>query len=281
VTQAKLAAADLGKVFHGRKGSEVVALDGISLTIDDQELVSIVGASGCGKSTLLKIIAGLEEPTYGDLLLDGHPIEGPGRDRGMVFQEYTLYPWLTVKKNVEFGLTGMSRRERSDVARQFLSLVGLSKFEDHFPGELSGGMQQRVAIARALAYKPSVLLMDEPFGALDAQTRGLMQDLLLQIWQEEALTVLFVTHDVDEAVYISDRVYVLSARPGRVKEIVEIGLPRPREYSIQLTSEFLELKHHVRDLIHHEAVVNTGFADVLIDEIHPNEPRPEQATHVR
>ena len=232
----KVEAVDLGKVFHGRRGAEVVALDGISLQIHDREMVSIVGASGCGKSTLLKIIAGLEAPTSGELLLDSHPIEGPGRDRGMVFQEYTLFPWLTVVKNVEFGLTGVSKRERRDIARQFLEVVGLSKFEAHYPGELSGGMQQRVAIARALAYKPTVLLMDEPFGALDAQTRGLMQDLLLKIWADESLTVLFVTHDVDEAVYLSDRLYVLSARPGRVKEIVEIGLPRPREYSLQLTS---------------------------------------------
>jgi ABC-type nitrate/sulfonate/bicarbonate transport system ATPase subunit len=274
MSAAKVEAIELGKVFRGRKGAEVVALDGISLQIHEHELISIVGASGCGKSTLLKIIAGLEEPTAGGLLLDGHPIEGPGRDRGMVFQEYTLYPWLTVKRNVEFGLTGMSRRERADVARQFLDVVGLAKFEDHYPGELSGGMQQRVAIARALAYKPSVLLMDEPFGALDAQTRGLMQDLLLKIWQEESLTVMFVTHDVDEAVYLSDRLYVLSARPGRVKEVVEIGLPRPREYSVQLTSEFLELKHHVRDLIHREAVVNTGFAEILTDEHGVNEPDP-------
>jgi NitT/TauT family transport system ATP-binding protein len=274
MSAAKVEAIELGKVFRGRKGAEVVALDGISLQIHEHELISIVGASGCGKSTLLKIIAGLEEPTAGGLLLDGHPIEGPGRDRGMVFQEYTLYPWLTVKRNVEFGLTGMSRRERADVARQFLDVVGLAKFEDHYPGELSGGMQQRVAIARALAYKPSVLLMDEPFGALDAQTRGLMQDLLLKIWQEESLTVMFVTHDVDEAVYLSDRLYVLSARPGRVKEVVEIGLPRPREYSAQLTSDFLELKHHVRDLIHREAVVNTGFAEILTDEHDVNEPGP-------
>jgi NitT/TauT family transport system ATP-binding protein len=261
--QTKLEANELGKVFHGRRGAEIVALDGIALQVYEHELVSIVGASGCGKSTLLKTIAGLEEPTTGELLLDGHPIGGPGRDRGMVFQEYTLYPWLTVKKNVEFGLSGMSRSERAKVARQFLQVVGLEKFEEHYPGELSGGMQQRVAIARALAYKPSVLLMDEPFGALDAQTRGLMQDLLLQIWEEESLTVIFVTHDVDEAVYLSDRLYVLSARPGRVKEIVEIDLPRPRDYSVQLTSEFLDLKLHVRDLIHREAVVNTGFAEIL------------------
>ena len=259
----KVEAVDLCKVFYGRRGADVVALDGISLQIHDREMVSIVGASGCGKSTLLKVIAGLEAPTAGELLLDGHPIEGPGRDRGMVFQEYTLYPWLTVRKNVEFGLTGHSKQERRNIARQFLEVVGLSKFEANYPGELSGGMQQRVAIARALAYKPTILLMDEPFGALDAQTRSLMQDLLLKIWSEESLTVLFVTHDVDEAVYLSDRLYVLSARPGRVKEVVDIGLSRPREYSVQLTSEFLELKHHVRDLIHREALVNTGFADVL------------------
>jgi NitT/TauT family transport system ATP-binding protein len=264
--QPKVEAVSLSKVFYGRRGADVVALDGVSLQIHDREMVSIVGASGCGKSTLLKIIAGLEAPTAGELLLDGRPIEGPGRDRGMVFQEYTLFPWLTVRKNVEFGLTDHSKQERREIARQFLEVVGLSKFEANYPGELSGGMQQRVAIARALAYKPTVLLMDEPFGALDAQTRSLMQDLLLKIWTEESLTVLFVTHDVDEAVYLSDRLYVLSARPGRVKEIVDIALPRPREYGIQLTNDFLELKHHVRDLIHREALVNTGFAEVLADD---------------
>jgi NitT/TauT family transport system ATP-binding protein len=279
MTRPKVLAAGVGKVFRGRRGAEVVALDGISLQIDEHELVSIVGASGCGKSTLLKIIAGLEEPTAGELLLDGHPIEGPGRDRGMVFQEYTLFPWLTVRKNVEFGLTSLSRAERRDIARQFLEVVGLLRFEDNYPGELSGGMQQRVAIARALAYKPSVLLMDEPFGALDAQTRALMQDLLLKIWAEESLTVMFVTHDVDEAVYLSDRLYVLSTRPGRVKEVVTIGLPRPREYSVQLTGEFLELKHHVRELIHREALVNTGFADVL--GAADAAERPEWSGHVR
>jgi ABC-type nitrate/sulfonate/bicarbonate transport system ATPase subunit len=278
----KVEAVDLSKVFYGRHGADVVALDGISLQIHDRELVSIVGASGCGKSTLLKVIAGLEAPTAGELLLDGHPIEGPGRDRGMVFQEYTLFPWLTVRKNVEFGLTDHSKHERRDIARQFLEVVGLTKFEANYPGELSGGMQQRVAIARALAYKPTVLLMDEPFGALDAQTRSLMQDLLLKIWTEESLTVLFVTHDVDEAVYLSDRLYVLSARPGRVKEIVDIVLPRPREYSVQLTNDFLELKHHVRDLIHREALINTGFADVLEDDVSGYEAtrRPTSNTHV-
>jgi len=283
MTAPKVEALGVGKTFRGRRGAEVVALDGISLQIHEHELVSIVGASGCGKSTLLKIIAGLEEPTAGELLLDGHPIEGPGRDRGMVFQEYTLYPWLTVRKNVEFGLTDLSRNERRKVARQFLEVVGLLRFEDHYPGELSGGMQQRVAIARALAYKPTVLLMDEPFGALDAQTRALMQDLLLKIWTEESLTVMFVTHDVDEAVYLSDRLYVLSARPGRVKEIVPINLPRPREYSVQLTGDFLELKHHVRDLIHREALVNTGFAEVLVEDLGEDGTRekPEWSGRVR
>jgi ABC-type nitrate/sulfonate/bicarbonate transport system ATPase subunit len=259
----KLQAVDLHKTFQPRRGAAVPALEGISLEVRDHELVSIVGASGCGKSTLLRIIAGLEEPTSGRLLLGGKPILGPGRDRGMVFQEYTLYPWLTVRQNIEFGLRRQSRSAKAEIARQLLALVGLSGFENHYPTELSGGMQQRVAIARAMALKPSVMLMDEPFGALDAQTRGLMQDLLLRIWEEEALTVIFVTHDVDEAVYLSDRLYVLSARPGRVKEVVEIDLPRPREYSIQLTPHFLDLKHHVRELIHREAVVNTGFGDVF------------------
>jgi NitT/TauT family transport system ATP-binding protein len=260
---AKLQAIDLRKVFAGRRGREIVAIEAISLAVADREFVCIVGASGCGKSTLLRLVAGLEEPTAGSLLLDGQEIAGAGRDRGMVFQQYTLFPWLTVRGNVEFGLRDLGRRERLGVARHFLDLVGLRRFEDSYPGELSGGMQQRTAIARALAYKPQILLMDEPFGALDAQTRGLMQDLLLRIWAEEGLTVLFVTHDVDEAVYLSDRIYVLSSHPGRIKEEITVPLARPRRYEQQLTSEFLELKSHVRNLIHHEAAVATEFEGVL------------------
>jgi NitT/TauT family transport system ATP-binding protein len=260
---AKLEAIGLRKVFAGRRGRKIVAIEAISLAVEDREFVCIVGASGCGKSTLLRLVAGLEEPTAGSLLLDGQEIAGAGRDRGMVFQQYTLFPWLTVRGNVEFGLRDLGRRERLGVARHFLDLVGLRRFEDSYPGELSGGMQQRTAIARALAYKPQILLMDEPFGALDAQTRGLMQDLLLRIWAEEGLTVLFVTHDVDEAVYLSDRIYVLSSHPGRIKEEITVPLARPRRYEQQLTSEFLELKGHVRNLIHHEAAVATEFEGVL------------------
>ncbi|MDP9259954.1 MAG: ABC transporter ATP-binding protein [Actinomycetota bacterium] len=260
---AKLEAIGLRKMFAGRRGREIVAIEDISLAVADREFVCIVGASGCGKSTLLRLVAGLEEPTAGSLLLDGQEIAGAGRDRGMVFQQYTLFPWLTVRRNVEFGLRDLGRRERLGVARHFLDLVGLRRFEDSYPGELSGGMQQRTAIARALAYKPEILLMDEPFGALDAQTRGLMQDLLLRIWAEEGLTVLFVTHDVDEAVYLSDRIYVLSSHPGRIKEEITVPLVRPRRYEQQLTSEFLELKSHVRNLIHHEAAVATEFEGVL------------------
>ena len=260
---AKLEAIGLRKVFAGRRGRKIVAIEAISLAVADREFVCIVGASGCGKSTLLRLVAGLEEPTAGSLLLDGQEIAGAGRDRGMVFQQYTLFPWLTVRGNVEFGLRDLGRRERLGVARHFLDLVGLRRFEDSYPGELSGGMQQRTAIARALAYKPQILLMDEPFGALDAQTRGLMQDLLLRIWAEEGLTVLFVTHDVDEAVYLSDRIYVLSSHPGRIKEEITVPLVRPRRYEQQLTSEFLELKSHVRNLIHHEGTVATEFEGVL------------------
>jgi NitT/TauT family transport system ATP-binding protein len=260
---AKLQAIGLRKVFAGRRGREIVAIEDIALAVADREFVCIVGASGCGKSTLLRLVAGLEEPTAGSLLLDGQDIAGAGRDRGMVFQQYTLFPMLTLRGNVEFGLRDVGRRERLGVARHFLDLVGLRRFEDSYPGELSGGMQQRTAIARALAYKPEILLMDEPFGALDAQTRGLMQDLLLRIWTEEGLTVLFVTHDVDEAVYLSDRIYVLSSHPGRIKEEITVPLVRPRRYEQQLTSEFLELKSHVRNLIHHEAAVATEFEGVL------------------
>jgi NitT/TauT family transport system ATP-binding protein len=261
--QPKLAVRDVRKVFAGRGGREVVAIDGISLDVRARELVTIVGASGCGKSTLLRLVAGLEEPTAGELLLDGRAIEGPGRDRGMVFQQYTLFPWLTVRRNVEFGLRGLGRRERGETASRFLDLVGLRRFADSFPGELSGGMQQRVAIARALAYTPSILLMDEPFGALDAQTRSLMQDLLLRIWAEQHLTVLFVTHDVDEAIYLADRVYVLSSHPGRLKEVVAVPLSRPRAYEQQLGADFIELKRHLRELIHREVVLETGFEEML------------------
>ena len=181
----------------------------------------------------------------------------------MVFQQYTLYPWLTALENVEFGLSHLPKRERADVSRRFLDVVGLADFASSYPLQLSGGMQQRVAIARALALRPSILLMDEPFGALDAQTRSLMQELLLSIWERDRLSVLFVTHDIDEAIFLSDRICVMSTKPGRIRELIEVPLPRPRDFSQQMTSDFLEMKRYVRGLIHDEAARNTGFASVL------------------
>ena len=258
----RLVLRDVEKSFETRSGP-LQALQNINLALGDGEFVSVVGASGCGKSTLLRIIAGLEQASAGELILDGAPLLGPGKDRGMVFQQYTLYPWLSALDNIEFGLRHLPRRQRSTVARRFLDVVGLIDFADSYPSQLSGGMQQRVAIARALALEPSILLMDEPFGALDAQTRGLMQELLLSIWERDRLSVLFVTHDIDEAIFLADRICVLATKPGRVREVIDVPLQRPRSFAQQMESEFLALKQHVRSLIHDEAARNTGFAPVL------------------
>ncbi len=259
---ARLVLIGVEKTFQSRRGT-VQALHDINLTLDDGEFVSVVGASGCGKSTLLRIVAGLEPASAGELSLDHEPLRGPGRDRGMVFQQYTLYPWLSALENVEFGLSHLPKRQRADVARRFLDVVGLSDFAASYPLQLSGGMQQRVAIARALALRPSILLMDEPFGALDAQTRSLMQELLLSIWERDRLSVLFVTHDIDEAIFLADRICVMSTKPGRVRELIDVPLPRPRDFSQQMGTDFLQLKQHVRGLIHDEAARNTGFASVV------------------
>lgn len=212
------------------EGKEMLTLKDIDLDIEENEFVCFIGPSGCGKTTLLRIIAGLEEATRGAVYLDGMPIGGPGPERGMVFQEYSLFPWRTVMDNIVFGLElrGVPEAERLDQGRQYLKMVGLERFECRYPHELSGGMKQRVAIARALVNHPRALLMDEPFGALDAQTRNTMQSELLRIWQEEKQTVVFVTHSVDEAIYLADRIVIMSARPGRIKDIIDIDLPRPR-----------------------------------------------------
>ena len=243
-------------LFRSPGRPAVEALAPIDLSVAENEFVSIVGTSGCGKSTLLGIVAGLVEPSAGRVLVDGRPIAGPGRDRGVVFQQYTLLPWLTARRNIEFALRGerMSAAERRRVADEHLELVGLGAFADALPRNLSGGMKQRVAIARALCYRPRILLMDEPFGALDAQTRMLMQELLMRIWETHRLTVLFVTHDVEEAVTISDRVLVMSNRPGRVKEEVPVELPRPRTLDLQETPGFLRLRHRILASIREEAV---------------------------
>ena len=246
---------DLRKTFPAKK-EPVEALGGVSMALRENEFVTLVGTSGCGKSTLLSIVAGLIEQTSGQVLVDGHPVTGPGRDRGVVFQTYTLFPWLNARQNVEFALQGekMNRAERRDVALEHLAMVGLVARADAYPYELSGGMKQRVAIARALCYRPRILLMDEPFGALDAQTRLLMQELLTRIWESHRLTVLFVTHDVDEAVYISDRVVVMTNRPGTIKEEVPVDLPRPRAFELQATPEFLDLRSRVLSSIREETL---------------------------
>ncbi len=245
----KLTIRDLSKTFATEKGEQVAALGGINLSVEDEEFVCILGPSGCGKTTLLRIIAGLESPTSGSIQLDGQVLTGPSPRMAMIFQEYSLFPWRTVLENVAFGLEvqGKEREDRIGIARRYLDLVGLAPFEKNFPYELSGGMRQRVAVARALAIEPGVLLMDEPFGALDAQTRNLMQLELQEIWRKTRKTILFVTHSVDEAVFLADRIVVLTERPGRVREIVSVKkCPIPRD---RTCSDFVEIRRHVLDLI--------------------------------
>ena len=243
----------LEKVFTTGEGARVVALDRVSFQAYRREFLCVIGPSGCGKSTLARLVAGLEPCSGGRILLDGKPVDGPGPDRGMVFQGYTLFPWLTVLKNVMFGLEvsqGMSSNGAEQEARQWLDLVGLAKFAASYPHELSGGMKQRVAIARALANRPRILLMDEPFGALDAQTRAQMQSYLLQIWREVEITIVFITHDLDEAVYLADRILILDAHPGRVRELMEVAVPRPRHPTQFLTPTFAAARRHLEELIH-------------------------------
>jgi NitT/TauT family transport system ATP-binding protein len=246
-----LAVQDLRKVF-GRAGHQHVVFEEVSLEIRRREFVCIIGSSGCGKSTFIRIVAGLDEATGGQILLDGKPVSGPGPDRGMVFQGYTLFPWRTVKQNVMFGLEmqGKSSAEAETTAREWLEMVGLNSFEDAYPHELSGGMKQRVAIARALANEPRILIMDEPFGALDALTRAKMQAYLLQIWKKVDVTILFITHDLEEAVYLSDRILVLGGSPGGIREFIENPVPRPRTPQQFLIPEFLAVKQRLDELIH-------------------------------
>jgi NitT/TauT family transport system ATP-binding protein len=251
----------LSRTFESEAG-RVVALDRISFRAYRRELVCLIGASGCGKSTLIRIVAGLDTPTSGHVLLDGHEVRGPSRDRGMVFQGYTLFPWRTVLENVMFGMVmgGRPRREAESNAREWIDLVGLSRFAAAYPHQLSGGMKQRVAIARALANHPRVLLMDEPFGALDAQTRAQMQSYLLQIWKQVDITILFVTHDLEEAIYLADRIVVLGSHPGRILDVVEVPVPRPREAGQTLSAPFLATKRHLESLIHGQ---RSATVDVL------------------
>ncbi|KWI45280.1 ABC transporter [Burkholderia pseudomultivorans] len=245
----------VGKRFATPQG-ECVALDDISFRTHRREFVCVIGPSGCGKSTLIRILAGLDAQTSGEVLLDGKPVQGPGADRGMVFQGYTLFPWLTVKKNVMFGLrmNGSSSGEAEREALQWLDLVGLARFADVYPHQLSGGMKQRVAIARALANRPRILLMDEPFGALDAQTRARMQTHLLDIWRNIDVTILFITHDLDEAIFLADRILVLKANPGAVQELIEVPVPRPRDYSQVNSPAFIATKARLEALIHPKEV---------------------------
>ncbi len=243
-------------------GTPTVALQATDLSVAENDFVTILGPSGCGKSTLLRIVAGLDRPTSGEVLLDGRRIAGPGADRGMVFQSYTLFPWLTVRDNVCFGLRerGLPRAQQLEIAQDYLRKVGLNGFEHHYPKQLSGGMQQRTAIARALANGPRMLLMDEPFGALDHQTRELMQELLLGIWEAERKTVLFVTHDIDEAVFMGSRVVVMSARPGRIKLDREVPLAHPRHYSVKTTAQFVELKAELTEQVRTEVLAAQAAA---------------------
>jgi NitT/TauT family transport system ATP-binding protein len=246
-----LTVGSVGRVFESPQGP-VTALARIEFEVHQRELISVIGPSGCGKSTLIRIVAGLETCTDGAVLVDGQPVSGPGPDRGMVFQSYTLFPWLTVKSNVMFGprMKGAPRATAERKALEWLEVVGLSKFAEHYPSQLSGGMKQRVAIARALANEPRILLMDEPFGALDAQTRCSMQAHLLRICASVDVTVLFITHDLDEAIYLSDRIVVLGAHPGRILEVIEVPVPRPRSSAQFLSAQFLATKARLEELIH-------------------------------
>ena len=250
----KLEVRGLTKIFEGA-GGQVTALKNVDLFVRKSEFVMIVGPSGCGKTTLINIIGGLEPATSGHVLLDGRDVSGPGADRGMVFQGYSLFPWLSVRKNVEFGLKmkGVPAAERSEKARNYIDLVGLSGFENALPRQLSGGMQQRVAIARTLANEPEVLLMDEPFGALDAQTRVVMQELLADISRRTHTTILFITHDIDEAVLLGDRIYVMTRRPGAIRDVLTVDIPGERSHNSLVLPEFLSTKKAIMDMLWKES----------------------------
>ena len=254
---SKLRVEDVSRVFPGVRGGQPTrALEPTNLTVEDNDFITILGPSGCGKSTLLRIVAGLDRPTTGRVKLDGQEVNQPGPDRGMVFQSYTLFPWLTVRENIAFGLREkrVPVAEQADIVNRFIAQVGLKGFENHYPKQLSGGMQQRTALARALANDPKILLLDEPFGALDNQTRALMQELLLGIWEADRKTVLFVTHDIDEAIFMANRVLVMTARPGRVKCDIPIDLPHPRHYTVKTTPEFAALKARLTEEIRVESI---------------------------
>lgn len=252
-TYPKLRLDHVRKDFKVR-GQNFVALEDATIDVAAGEFLTIVGPSGCGKSTLLDLLGGLTKPSSGEILLDGKPISGPGLDRGIVFQQYALFPWRTARGNIEFGLEakGIKRRERHDIASKYLDLVGLSAFEDRYPHELSGGMKQRIAIARSLAFDPEVLLMDEPFAALDAQTRESLQDELLRIWKATGKTILFITHGIDEAVYLGERVAVMTSRPGRLKSIIDIDLDVNAVEDVRSSDLFRDYRHTLWTLLHDE-----------------------------
>ena len=255
---SQLAIQGVSRVFEGAKGQRTQALLPVDFQVNDNDFVTILGPSGCGKSTLLRIVAGLDYPTTGRVLLDGQAVDGPGADRGMVFQSYTLFPWLTIEQNIRFGLRerGLPEAQQKERSDFFMAKVGLRGFENHYPKQLSGGMQQRTAIARALANDPKILLLDEPFGALDNQTRVLMQELLLGIWESARKTVLFITHDIDEAIFMANRVAVFSARPGRIKTELAVDLPHPRHYTIKTSPEFMALKSRLTEEIRAESLAS-------------------------
>ena len=265
----KLKVEDLSKKFNTPKG-EIAALNKINFQIHRREFITVIGPSGCGKTTLIRILAGLDFPTSGNVLLEGKKMEGPGAERGMVFQDYTLFPWLTVKKNVMFGLEiqGLGSLKAEAEAMEWLEIVGLAKCAEAYPGQLSGGMKQRVAIARSIANRPEIRLLEEPFGALDAQTRASMQAYLLKIWQNVDVTIFFVTHDLDEAVYLSDRILVLRANPGEIDELIEVPVPRPRDPGQFLTPEFLATKKRLEELIRPpELAQNDGIPMIRLTEV--------------
>lgn len=259
---SKLRMINVHKSFPAKKikgatqaQADFVAVENISLDVQAGEFVAIVGPSGCGKSTLLDLLAGLTTPTSGQITIDDKPITGPALDRGIVFQQYALFPWLTTLENIEFGLEakGVGKAERHQTAKHYLQLVGLAEFEHHYPAELSGGMKQRVAIARSLAYNPDVLLMDEPFAALDAQTRETLQAELLRIWQQTGKTIIFITHSIDEAIYLGQRIAIISSRPGRVKQIIEVPAElRSNHDDVRSSPEFGQLRHHIWHLLREE-----------------------------
>ncbi|MBU5472249.1 ABC transporter ATP-binding protein [Roseburia sp. MSJ-14] len=251
VASSKILAEHIDKIYtSGKKSTK--AIEDVSIDIQDNDFVCIVGPSGCGKSTLLRMLAGLDFPSAGNIIIDDRKVTGPGPDRGMVFQTYTLFPWMTVEDNIKFGLKlkKLPKDEQQEIADRYLDIIGLKKFAKSYPKELSGGMKQRVAIARALANKPEVLLMDEPFGALDPHTKSMMQLLMREIWEKEHPTVVFITHDIDEAVFLADKIYVMSARPGKVIKEVNVYLPHKRRLELKDTPEFINIRKGINDLLY-------------------------------